>query len=61
MKNKKQNEHHSRQGVAEMSSLAPVFYDGQPVPEWLQYPIMEQQQQKEPEKIPDWVLEAVRF
>ena len=61
MKDEKQNNHHSGQDVEEKGGLTQVFYNGQPLPEWLQYPIVAQQRPEEPERIPDWVLEPVHF
>lgn len=61
MKSKKQTRDNSFEHVVKASGSPQIFYDGKPLPEWLQLPVTDTEQHENTETIPDWVLQPVSF
>lgn len=61
MKNEKQAIDNSFEHVLKVTGSPQIVYDGKPLPEWLQLPVTDMEQQEKSEIIPDWVLQPVSF
>lgn len=61
MKDKKQTKTNAFEHVLKVTGSPQIFYDGKPVPEWLQLPVTDMEHREKAEAIPDWVLQPVFF